>query len=147
MNDWTPEKVEERMVEAVAVLRRLPGPRKQGYFSTWPRMMVEFSDLVGQTPEPMKLPPPSAAAITRMEAALEWMTWLEPEDSKLVWMRSERHQWKAICWRFGLSRATANRRFDYALSLITWRLNGRHVPTKRSRRFVVERVRTMPRQP
>ncbi|MGE0854123.1 MAG: DUF6362 family protein [Hyphomicrobiaceae bacterium] len=147
MNDWTPEKVEERMVEAVAVLRRLPPVRVGGYFSTWPKMMVEFSDLVGQTPEPMKLPPPSPAAISRMEATLEWMKWLEPADSKLVWMRAERHQWKAICWRFGLSRATANRKFDYALSLITWRLNGRRVPTRRSRRYVVERVRTVPRQP
>ena len=50
MNDWTPEKVEERLLEAAAVLRRLPPPRKQGYFSTWPRMVVEFSDLVRSPP-------------------------------------------------------------------------------------------------
>ena len=49
MNDWTPEMVEERLIEAASVLRRLPAPRKQGYFSTWPTMFVEFADLVGQT--------------------------------------------------------------------------------------------------
>ena len=82
MNDWTPEMVEERLVEAASVLRRLPAPRKQGYFSTWPTMFVEFGDLVGQTPEPMRPPPPSAAAISRMEATLGWMPWLEPLDPR-----------------------------------------------------------------
>ena len=68
MNDWTPEMVEERLVEAAAVLRRLPAERGQGYFSTWPTMFVEFSDLVGQTPEPMRLPPPSPNSIARTPA-------------------------------------------------------------------------------
>jgi len=61
MTDWTPAMVDERLVEAAAVLRRLPMPRARGYFNVWPRMVVEFSDLAGQTPEPMRLPPPSAS--------------------------------------------------------------------------------------
>ena len=40
--------------------------------------------------EGMRLPPPSAAAISRMEATLPWLRWLEIEDAKLVWMRAER---------------------------------------------------------
>jgi hypothetical protein len=51
-------------------------------------MLVEFSDLVGQTPEPMRLPPPSPAAIDRMEETLAWAAWLEPIDSKIAWMRA-----------------------------------------------------------
>ena len=94
MNDWTPERVEERLIEAAAVLRRLPPPRKQGYFST--SMFVEFGDLVGQTPEPMRPPSPSAGAISRMEATLGWMHWLEPIDAKIVWMRSSGERWKEI---------------------------------------------------
>jgi len=61
MNDWTPESAETRLVEAATVLRRLPRERGQGYFSTRPQTFVAFSDLVGQMPEPMRLPPPSAA--------------------------------------------------------------------------------------
>ena len=141
MNDWTPVMIEERLMEAATVLRRLPSVRMQGYFSTWPSMFVEFSDLVGQTPEPMRLPPPSASAISRMEAMLPWLTWLEPEDAKLVWARAEGTPWKPICWRFGIARATAHRRWQYGLSLIAWRLNGRRIPAKRSRRFMVERSR------
>ena len=141
MNDWTPAMVEERLIEAAAVLRRLPSVRMSGYFSTWPATIVEFGDLVGQTPEPMRLPPPSAAAISRMEATLPWLRWLEVEDAKLVWMRADRAPWKVICWRFGVSRATAYRRWEYGLSLISWRLNGRTITAKRSRRFMVERSR------
>src|SRR5262245_6263369 len=88
MDEWTPEMVEERLVEAAAVLRRLPAVKVGGYFNTWPKMKVEFSDLVGQAPEPMRMPPPSAAAISRMDAALPWLQWLEPLDAKIVWRRA-----------------------------------------------------------
>ena len=141
MNDWTPEMVEERLIEAASVLRRLPRERGQGYFSTWPRMVVEFSDLVGQTPEPMRPPPPSAAAISRMEETLGWSAWLEPDDTKLVWKRAERVRWKAICYELGIARATAHRRLEYALSLIALKLNGRRASTNRSRQFVIDRAR------
>lgn len=89
----------------------------------------------------MRRPPPSAAAISRMDGTLEWLRWLEPELGKLVWARAEGMPWKPICWRFGVSRATAHRRWVYGLSVIAWRLNGRRVPAKRSRRYVVEGAR------
>lgn len=45
---WTPSLVEERLVEAADVLKRLPERKAQGYFNTWPAMSYEFSDLVGR---------------------------------------------------------------------------------------------------
>ena len=51
--------------------------------------------------------------------------------------RSDRTPWKAICWQFGIACATANRRYQYRLSVIAWRLNGRRVPRKRSRQFMI----------
>ena len=39
MAEWTRDMVEERIAEAAAVLKRLPGPRSQGYFSTWPDIL------------------------------------------------------------------------------------------------------------
>jgi hypothetical protein len=47
---WTPSLVEERFVEAAAVMKRLPEVRVPGYFNTWPKMVVEFADRVGQQP-------------------------------------------------------------------------------------------------
>lgn len=142
MTEWTAELVEERLFEAADVMKRLPDTRVQGYFSLWPKIVPEFSDLIGREPERLRRPPPSPEAISRMERTMPWLTWLEPEDAKLVWARAEGSRWKLICWRFAISRATAHRRWQYAVSLITWRLNGRQVPSKRSRRHLVERVRS-----
>jgi len=141
MDSWSVEMVETRLEDAAHVIRRLPAVRVPGYFNTWPTMLIEFADRVGREPERMRLPPPSSSAITRMEEALEWLRWLEGDDAKLVWARCEGTPWKQICCRFGVARATANRRWHYALALIAWRLNGRRVPSKRSRAFVVERTR------
>ena len=137
---WTPQMVEERLEEAAKVLKRLPSPRIQGFYSLWPAIAPSFDDLVGQAPRPLSPPRPAPEAIDRMEATLDWFKWLEPEDVKLIWARAEDTPWKMICWRFGIARATANRRWQYGLCLIAWRLNGRKAPSKRSRGFVVDRM-------
>ena len=145
MAEWTRDQVEARLIEAAEVLKRLPAPRVPGFFTTWPETMVEFADMVGREREPMRRPPPDPAAISRMEETIRWSRFLEPDDAKLLWARAERTPWKAICWRFGIGRATAHRRWEYALCLIAWRLSGRRIPTKRSRGFVVDRVRSLSR--
>ena len=145
MTDWTPERVEERLTEAADVLRRLPEEKVQGFFNVWPEVVRDFADMVGALPQPMRRPPPSASAISRMEETLTWMRFLAPEDGKLLWARAEGARWKAICWRFGVSRATAHRRWQYGLSVIALRLGGRRVPAKRSQSFVVDRAARLSR--
>jgi hypothetical protein len=147
VTDWTTKMVEDRLLEAADVLNRLPNVGVGGFYAVWPTAMVEFADLVGQEPPKLRRPPPSPAAISRMEQTMTWLTWLEQQDAKLVWARAERARWKLICWRFGISRATAHRRWEYALSLITWRLNGKPNLAKRSRRHLVERVRSVDASP
>lgn len=132
--------VQVQLEQAADVMRRLPSVRVPGYFNTWPAMFADFADLVGRQPEPMRLPPPSASAVSQMERALEWLRWLEVDDAKLVWERVSGTPWKQICCRFGIARATAHRRYEYSLSLIAWRLTGRTGATKRSRSYVVERM-------
>ena len=78
MAEWTRDLVEERIIEAAAVLRRLPGPRSQGYFGTWPEIQRTAKEIAEGMPRPMRLPPPSTAAITRMEEAITWNRFLEP---------------------------------------------------------------------
>ena len=142
---WTPSLVEERLEEAADVLKRLPEERVQGYFNVWPEVIRSFADRVGQTPEPMRRPPPSSASISRMEVSLEWIRFLTLEDGKLIWARAEGTPWKAICWRFGIARATANRRWQYGISVITLRLNGKRVPTHRSRSFAIKKASRLSR--
>lgn len=141
--EWNKERVLERLEEAVDVMKRLPPVRVSGYFSLWPKIAPEFSDLVDREQPRMKRPPPPPDAITRAEETLLWLRWLELDDSRLVWMRLNRAAWKAVCWRFGTSRATAHRRWEYALSIIIWRLNGKRPPGKRSKDFVIDRAKRM----
>ncbi len=88
----------------------------------------------------MRRPRPSPRQITQAEEAMLWLRWLEPEDARLVWARADGMAWKPICWQFGISRATANRRWQYGLAVIVWRLNGKRVPTRRSKAFVVSKA-------
>jgi len=138
---WTPKLVEERLSEAAAVLRRLPGTRIRGYFNTWPDYLYEFSDLVGQEPRQTSLPPPSPSAISRMEETLSWTTGLDPIDGKITWMRAHDTPWKAVCWKIGLQRSAAAERWQYALCVIAMKLNHQPAPTNRSRRYLIDRMR------
>jgi hypothetical protein len=134
--------IEERFVEAADVMKRLPDVRVPGYFNTWPTIFREFSDLVGQEAPRLRRPPPSPAAITRMEEALGWLRWLEPTDARIVWLRANGERWKTICWKVGLARTAANQHWLYALCVIVWRLNGREPSRRRSRQHIIEIART-----
>ncbi len=139
MAEWTRDMVEERITEAAAVLKQLPGLPSQGYFSTWPDIVLSAREIAAQEPRPMRVLP-SPQAISRMEEAITWNQFLQREEVELMGVRAEGMPWKGICYRFGVSRPTAHRRYDYALSVIAWRLNGRQVHHRRGRRFVVARA-------
>ena len=143
MTEWTPEMVEERLIEAAAVLKRLPPVQVGGYFNTWPGIKAELSSSVDHAPERMRLAPPSAAAITRMEETLGWGVWLEPIDSKIVWRRACGSRWKEICSAVGLARAAAHEHWLYALCLIASRLNHNDPPKHVGKRELIARVRCM----
>ena len=140
MAEWTTAQVQDRLESAADVVRQLPGVMPRGYFTAWPEYFHTFADQVGQEPR-MRRPRPSPRAITEAEEAMLWLRWLEVEDARLVWARVSGARWKDLCWRFGISRATANRRWQYGIAVIVWRLNGRRVPQKRSAAFVIDGVR------
>lgn len=129
---WTPSLIEERFVEAADVMKRLPEVRVPGFYSLWPKAVHEFADLVGQEPPRLRRPPPAPDAISRMEETLAWLLWLEGEDAKLVWARANNQPWKQVCWKFGMSRPAAWRRWVMALCIVAMKLNGEHVPKHRS---------------
>ncbi|GGE39325.1 MULTISPECIES: DUF6362 family protein [Rhodobacterales] len=122
MTHWTPADVEARLSEAGMILRRLPEPRRNGYFSTWPEIVHGFADKVGQEPKPMRVSP-SPRDIARMEETLTWTNCLEPIDGKIVWMKAHDERWKNICWHVGLCHAAAHQHWRYGLSLIALNLN------------------------
>ena len=140
MGEWTTAQVQDRLELAAGVMRQMPGVMPQGFFNAWPEYFHSFADKVGQEPQ-MRRPRPSPRQITQAEEALLWLRWLEKDEARLVWLRANRTPWKPICWEMGISRATANRRWQYGIAVIVWKLNGTRVPKRRSMRFVVCKAR------
>ena len=141
MAEWTAAQVEDRLESAADVFAQLPAVKPTGYFNAWPEYFHSFADKVGQEPQ-MRRPRPGPRQITEAEEAMLWLRWLEKDDARLVWLRANRTQWKPICWELGISRATANRRWQYGIAVIVWRLSGKRVPRKRSMGFVIDLTRS-----
>lgn len=120
MTEWTPARVEERLRKAVAVQVELSG--KAGELSAEHTAAAGKGTIggIGADADPGSCGDFVAGAAE----ALSWLRWLEPTDAGIVLARLESAPWKAICFRFGVSRPTADRRYRYALALIAWHLNG-----------------------
>lgn len=136
---WVPRLVEARLAEAASVLKCLPDPHRQGYFSSWPEVVHSFSDMVGREPDtrPIRLVP-SPQAISRMEETLTWTACLEPIDGKIVWLKAYGERWKTICWTVGLERSAAHQHWLYGLCLISLTLNRTRFNRKLSRRRIIK---------
>ena len=134
---WTPLLVEAYMAEAADVLERLPDAVRLGYASTWPPMVREFWESFGWHEAVLTRPRPSAAAIDRMDMALQWLAWLDAVDAKIVWSRACGKTWKEVCWQAGLARAAAHQHWMFALCLIAWKLTGKTIPRRATRRDII----------
>ena len=115
-SNWTPKLVGKRLEEALDVLARLPEERARGFYDLWPRIVVEPSGAA-------HLAAPTPEAIDRMDEALGWLCWLDPEERRLVWLRAEGLPWKRITHRLAIGRTTAWQRWTTALLKIAVRLN------------------------
>jgi hypothetical protein len=87
MDERTRNMVEGRIAEAADVPTQLPPVRISGY-QPWPEILRGFGDWVGAAPVPMRRPPPSPSAISRMEEAITWNRFLERDECQLLWARA-----------------------------------------------------------
>jgi hypothetical protein len=113
---WDQKAVAARLKEAADVLAWLPAERLRGVYDLWPRIVVEPCGRA-------RAAAPAPEAIDRMDEALAWLGWLDPEERQLVWLRAEGMPWKRITHRMGIGRTTAWQRWTIALLKITSRLN------------------------
>ena len=145
MTEWTTARVQDRLESAADVFAQLPEVKPQGFFNAWPAYCHSFADQVGQEPQ-MRKPRPGPRDITQAEEAMLWLRWLDRDDAQIVWLRANWKPWKPICWQFGLSRTAAIRHWQFGIAVITWRLNGRVPPPKRSKRFVIVNANSLSRK-
>ncbi len=123
---WTVTDVADRFEEAAYTLRRLPSAKVQGYFNVYPEVIRTSIEIMQGDKLPMRLGPPSADAISRMEETIQWIFYLDDEEERrLIWLRAERVVWKRICWRLGCGRTKAWQMWTYALLKIVTRLNAK----------------------
>lgn len=123
----SPNEIEDRFEEAARALRRLPDDKPQGYFNVWPAIVRTTWEIMAMERQPMKVWA-TPQSIDRMDECFAWLFWLEPEEARVVWLRAEGMQWKPICRRLGVSRATAWRWWATALIKISHRLKADDKP-------------------
>lgn len=115
---------EERIYQAFDTLRRVPAQMcdRSGFSSSWPAIVRSYWEAYGMHKARMKLPPPSARAISDMEIVLGWMTWLGRFDRlsmKCVFICCGRGLEPSQAGNLlGLHRNTVRRHRDEGLSRI-----------------------------
>ncbi len=121
---WTPDRVEERLRKAVALQATLNTERLVADITAVrsPENRGIIGGIGGMGSAVLRHG--GDGLVAQAAEALAWLRWLEADDAALVRARLAGAPWKSICWRFGISRPTADRRWRYALALIAWRLNG-----------------------
>ena len=125
----SPTEVEERLEDAARTLRRLPSSRVPGYISAWPPFVRSAAEAYGWEPASTQRLSPSPQSISQMEETFTWLAWLkDPDDKRIVWLRAEGVRWKPICWRIGISRPTAGRRWAAAMITISNQHNRSLIP-------------------
>jgi hypothetical protein len=115
---WTAGQVEGHLRKAIAVKAALVGERLGDALA-----VDRHSEGIGGI-RSTSAEEGQDRIVTMAAEAMSWLRWLGPEDAAIVIARLEGAPWKLICWRFDISRPTADRRWRYALGLIAWRLNG-----------------------
>ena len=122
---WTEKMVRARVEEAVQTLRTLhvTGLKPKGYSSSWPDVMHDPNEAYGWDGTKVRPGPPQPDAITRMDEVLEWLLWLDKDQSRLVWLHASGMARKKICTVFGMSPGKVWRMWAAALMTIASTIN------------------------
>nr|CRH06057.1 conserved protein of unknown function [Candidatus Magnetococcus massalia] len=121
---WDAPAVAKRLEEAARTLKRLPETAcPQGHSSSWPPFLREYWEAYGMHNAEVRLGQPSPKAIDRMDEALNWLRWLNADQSRLVWLRAEKVRWKLIMAQLGVCRETARQRYLIAMATLSAKLN------------------------
>ena len=123
----TVEKIVERFDEAVETLRALkvsgirPAQMKSGH----PEVVRQIYESYGYTESVLKLPPPSAAAITRMYEVWGWSnSHMSEFERRVVWAVACGFRWAKIGRSLMISRHEAKKSWTKAIVRLMFKLNG-----------------------
>ncbi len=119
---WTEEMVISAFEEAIRTLKKLPSAKLRDYFTSWPEVIYTPIEIIRMDQKPLKLTA-SAESVSRLEKTCAWINFIESvDDRKIIWLRASKAPWQLICNEFGISRATANRKWKNSILTITHKL-------------------------
>jgi len=125
---WDADAVEAQLREAADTIRRLrvAGVWPAGYWSAWPDVIRDFWDVFGYHETEVRSSPPSPRAISRMDEAMIWLTFIDaPLDRRIVWAKAFKLGNRKVATITGQSRETVRRRHKRALAGIVEALNAK----------------------
>lgn len=122
MIDKNKEKIKSMLEKCAEIMRRMPSAKVQGYRSYWPDIVHSYEERCRwENTKPFVAP--NKVEIAFMEQVLEYYRPLDPCETKLVWLRSERCPWKVICHKLGFCRSYLTAKYDEALAkMILWQI-------------------------
>ena len=120
---WTIPLVMDYCEEAPSTIRRLPTDKAERYLNALPGITPTGPEPMFMEAHPAQVTLATPEEISRLEEVFEWLSHLKVRERKLVWARADKTPWDTICWECGYSRATAWRKWRYALGKICNRLN------------------------
>lgn len=133
MPGWTWKQVELLFAEAVETLRRLPSDRPKGFKSSMPDVVRNMAEAFGYDDVVIRLGPPSAAAIDRLDLVLSLNTRLDDREVKIVWARAlpKPVPFRVLGAMFHLKKSQAAARYMVALLKLVQYLNEKKLPLPR----------------
>ena len=118
----TTNMVVNRLQEAAETIKRLPEKTFNHLKYNWPESLQAWSDY-GDEKTRARLGPPSPEAINQMDEAVNWLHWLEPDETKLAWAVATGINRKVIGSRLGVHRSTIWREWKAIIRKLTAIIN------------------------
>jgi hypothetical protein len=128
---WGAGEVRARLKEAAGVLRALTlglRDRPAGLMARWPDVVRQGFEAYGYDSVRLRPPMPSPAAVSRADAAVLWLLWLDDAPRRIAWARASGIPWRKLEDLDGRSHTTLRRVEGEALATICRRLNAALAP-------------------
>ena len=120
---WSETAVEERILEAVVTLGRVPAPTMQRQLTRWPGYIHDAREAYGYSGYRPPRAPAAPEAITRLDETLGWLRWLPRDAQHILWSRASGLSWRKIARFAGKAPNTCRAWYLAALRYIASRLN------------------------
>jgi|8_EtaG_2_1085327.scaffolds.fasta_scaffold02085_4 hypothetical protein len=125
------DEFEDVLFEAARTISRLPAAGPRGHATGWPDWVRDANLAYGYNEEPVRLGPPAAREIDRLDKVIGCLWAADPADARVCmavafsaqkhgWPRSRGPQWKRVSDGMGIAPDTLKTRFKAATERL-WR--------------------------